>query len=299
MQTLNEIRQLLSDAGLEPRKRFGQNFLYDQNLLAKLLELAEIDSGQTVLEVGPGTGSLTEELLARAKRVVAVEIDRDLCRLLGDRLGGDEKLTLLCGDVLAGKHAMCPEVLDALGTSAVLVANLPYNIATPLVAICLEGTYRAQANPAQAGLCRFDRLTFTVQHEVADCLAAKPGSKDYGPVSILAALLGRAQLGPTIPPSAFWPRPGVVSRIVRLDFDIEAAGKLRDIDMLEKVIRLAFAQRRKQIHSAARRKGAGIDLAVFDDALAAAGIERSVRPEQVSPEQYLLLANFLAESPPA
>ena len=299
MQTLNEIRQLLSDAGLEPRKRFGQNFLYDQNLLAKLLELAEIDSGQTVLEVGPGTGSLTEELLARAKRVVAVEIDRDLGRLLGDRLGGDEKLTLLCGDVLAGKHAMCPEVLDALGTSAVLVANLPYNIATPLVAICLEGTYRAQANPAQAGLCRFDRLTFTVQHEVADRLAARPGSKDYGLVSILVALLGRVQLGPAIPPSAFWPRPGVVSRIVRLDFDTEAVGKLRDIDMLEKVIRLAFAQRRKQIHSAARRKGAGIDLAVFDDALAAAGIERSVRPEQVSPEQYLLLANFLAESPPA
>jgi len=197
--------------------------------------------------------------------------------------------------VLAGKHAIAPEVLDALGGSAVLVANLPYNIATPLVALCLEGTCRALSEPGRAGLCRFDRLTFTVQHEVADRLAAGAGSKDYGPVSILVALLGDVQLGPPIPPVAFWPRPGVVSRMVRIDFDAEAAGKLRDIDMLKRVVQLAFAQRRKQIHSAGRRKGARIDLAAFDKALARANIERSLRPEQVTPEQYLQLANFLAE----
>ena len=126
---------MLSAAGLAPQKRFGQNFLVDLNLMAKVVETAALQGDETVLEVGPGTGSLTEELLKVAPRVVAVEIDRRLHRYLQRSLAGADNLELLCGDVLAGKDKLSPAVVSALGGRAVLVANLPYGVAAPLVGL--------------------------------------------------------------------------------------------------------------------------------------------------------------------
>ncbi len=293
MQTLNEIRRLLDEANLAPRKAFGQCFLIDAHHMAAVLETADPADDAVVLEVGPGTGSLTEELLARCGRVVAVEIDRGLCDLLRRRLGDASRLTLLCCDVLAGKHTLNPRVLDALGPRAEMVANLPYNIATPLVAECLRESWRARL---PAGRCRFDRLTFTVQKEVADRLAAGPGDGSYGPVSVLVALLGDARAGAVIPPTAFWPRPKVSSRVVRIDVDPDAADRLRDVEALSAVLTAAFGQRRKQIGSAGRRTDA-FEAAAFDAALAAAGIDPTARAERIDPGQYLTLSNALAEAP--
>ena len=293
MQTLSEIRAMLSAAGIEPRRRLGQNFLIDGNLMTKLLELADLSQRQTVLEVGAGTGGLTEELLTRAARVVAVEIDRGLFRQLADRLVGRANLSLFCGDVLAGKHALSPELIAQLGQSAVLVSNLPYSIATPLVAQCLADSWRAVNQPG-AACTRFDRLTFTVQKEVADRLAAGPGGKSYGPISVLIRLLGRMTPGPVVPASAFWPRPKVTSRIVRIDLDAGACLRVADLDVLRELLAAAFGHRRKQMGSLTRGKASRFRTDLMAAALDAAGVLHSLRPEQVPPEKFEAMAAELA-----
>ena len=294
MQTLREIRERLTEAGLKPRRQFGQNFLIDQNLMRKLLELAEPSESETVLEVGPGTGALTEELLVRAGRVVAVEIDRGLSDLLRQRLADRENFVLLNADVLAGKHAINPDVLDALPPSAHLVSNLPYGIATPLLAQCLLDSWRARAGGDSETARLFERMTFTVQREVADRLTAGPGSKDYGPVSVLVALLGRITPGPVVPAEAFWPRPNVTSRILRLDFDPAAAAKLANAAALRSVLALLFGHRRKQMGWALRREDSGIDNEALRGAMDRSDIKVTDRAEQVPPEAWRGLANALS-----
>jgi 16S rRNA (adenine1518-N6/adenine1519-N6)-dimethyltransferase len=295
MQTLSEIRDILSAAGLRPRRRLGQNFLVDANLMGKLLELAEIRGGETVLEVGPATGSLTEDIIIHAEKVVAVEADRALTEILRRRLGQNEKITILNRDVLAGKHKIAPEVLDALSESenVHLVSNLPYNIAVPLIMNCLVLSWHEKKRGQEPF---FSRLTFTVQREVAERLLAGPGSKAYGPVSVLVALLTRATAGRVIPPEAFWPKPKVRSQMLRLDFDAEAAKRLIDIEVLSSVLSATFGHRRKKITSAAKRTDLPFSSQDFLWALAKAGIDLSVRPEQVSPQEFLAVANALCDA---
>ncbi len=295
MQTQAQIKQLLEEGNLAPNRTYGQNFLIDQNLMAKLLELAEIDAALPILEVGPGTGSLTEELIQRSVRVVAVEIDRGLHGLVQSRLGNNPNLVLIHNDVLSGKHALAPAVLSALGPAAQLVANLPYSIATPLVAQCLLDSWSAGPG-GQKDLTTFRRLTFTVQREVGDRMAADLRDPEYGPVSVVVALLGKVTLGPVVPATSFWPRPNIVSRIVRIDFDPVAAGRLADCNVLSAALFFAFNQRRKQIGSVVRRKDVGLGSEVFLQAVHDAGIETTMRAEEISPEQYLALANSLARS---
>jgi 16S rRNA (adenine1518-N6/adenine1519-N6)-dimethyltransferase len=304
MQTLNEIRALLEAAGLRPQKMFGQSFLIDRNLMRKLLELADLPGGQTVLEVGAATGSLTEELLESPCRVVAVEIDRGLFEILERRLGGRQNVTLIRGDVLAGKHAISPQVLGALGAEAHLVANLPYNVATPLVADCLIQSWRASAaggaarrdlqRAPEGGGALFERLTFTVQQEVADRLNAAPGCGSYGPVSVIVSLLGVVTFGSAVPASAFWPRPKVASRIVRIDFHAGNAARLADVDALRQVVALAFMHRRKQIGAMLRRNDTPLDANDLAAGMEAARIGRTVRPQDITPEQYLVWSNAAA-----
>ena len=294
MQTLSEIRQILQTAGLKPQKRFGQNFLIDKNLLSKLLELAGIQPHQIVLEIGPGTGSLTEELLLQAGRVVAVEIDSGLAQLLGQRLTEQKNFRLIHGDVLAAKHRISPEVLEALGKRAVVVANLPYNLATPFLAECLVGSWRAVVKKTG---CRFDALTVTVQKELADRLVAGCTPcrcrADYGPISVLVALLGQVTLGPHVPATAFWPRPKVDSRIVRIDFNLQAAKNLFDVEALQKLLQLAFGQRRKQLTALLRIKQTNFSSEVLAEAFTAAGVDTIRRCEQLEPETFALIANAL------
>jgi len=292
MQTLSQIRQLLEQADLSPQRQFGQCFLIDHNLLGKLLDLAAVGPDQTVLEVGAGTGSLTEELLSRAGRVVAVEIDRGLARLLRDQFANSPNFTLLETDVLAGKHLISPAVTQALADKVVMVSNLPYKIATPLVAECLLSSWRHLHGEDKAVL--FERLTFTVQRELADRLAAGPGDQSYGPISVLVSLLGRLTPGPAVPATAFWPRPKVASRIVRIDFDSDSAGRLADVTTLRELLAEVFRQRRKQLGSAARKLTAKLDAERFAASLAKAGIDPSVRPQTLDPQKFLIMSNFLA-----
>ncbi|MFW6061858.1 MAG: ribosomal RNA small subunit methyltransferase A, partial [Planctomycetota bacterium] len=162
----------------------------------------------------------------------------------------------------------------------------------PLVAQCLANSRRAL--DGKPGTVRFDRLTFTVQREVADRLTAGPGSKDYGPVSVLVACTGQSHVGPVLPPSAFWPPPKIDSRLLRIDFDPDRARRIRDVATLQTVLGLAFGQRRKQIGSVAKRRDAPIAATAFADALQQAEIDPTTRAEQVPPGQFLAAANALA-----
>src|SRR5687768_14765442 len=172
-QTKHQIQSILAEAGAQPRHRFGQNFMIDQNLVRLVAEAGHVGPDDVVIEVGPGTGTLTEELLGRASHVVAVEIDRNLAAALRERFWSDEKFHLIEGDALDGKHGINPDLrahLAAVSRTASprarpvkLVANLPYNIASPLVIdLLIDG---------------IDLLAFTVQKEVADRLRAAAGGE--------------------------------------------------------------------------------------------------------------------------
>lgn len=291
MQTQSQIRQMLDSAGLAPQKQFGQCFLIDLNLMGKLVELADVRPGMTVLEVGPGTGSLTGQLLEQAQKVVAVEIDHGLARLLRGNFADRKNFALIEDDAMAGKHHISPVVLAELGRSASLIANLPYNIATPLIAECLMSSWRASAGRDDKA-CLFESLTFTVQREVADRLTAQVGQDAYGQVSVLTALLGKVTTGSIAPPEAFWPAPKVASRIMRIDFDRQAAARIADLDSLANLLNLAFSQRRKQIGSLVRRKCRAGDAEQFAAALEKAQITPDMRPDAIGPAQYLRLAEL-------
>ncbi|HZL38559.1 MAG TPA: 16S rRNA (adenine(1518)-N(6)/adenine(1519)-N(6))-dimethyltransferase RsmA [Tepidisphaeraceae bacterium] len=272
-QTKHEIQSLLSDAGSEPRHRFGQNFMIDQNLVRLVAQAGQISASDFVIEVGPGTGTLTEELLANAGQVLAVEIDRDLAALLRNRFAGAANFTLIEGDALAGKHALNPQLLDAIKQAAgqmqprKLVANLPYNIASPLIIEML--------------IAGADLLAFTVQKEVAHRLRAQAGTEHYGPLSVMAQSLAKVELLRTLNPQSFWPAPTIDSALVRLTREDRLGD---DAGPFGAFVHTLFSFRRKTL-----RKGlnnAGHDA---HELLDATGLDGSKRPEEFSPEQLLAL----------
>lgn len=232
MQSLTQIRELLESRGLAPRKSLGQNFLADHNLIRKLVDASGVQPGDLVLEVGPGTGTLTEELLARGCRVVAVELDRGLAALLRERLGSS--VMLIEGDALAGKRELNPDIARALGDHPFrLVANLPYGAATPVMLSLLVDFPRCLS------------MHVTIQREVADRLLAKPGTRDYGPITVVAHALATVERIATLPPECFWPRPDVTSAMISI---VRRPDPLTDqprrlADFAQRV----FMQRRKQL----------------------------------------------------
>lgn len=278
-QTKTEIRALLDAADARPKHRFGQNFMIDRNLVAAVADAGEVAAGDCIIEVGPGTGTLTEELLSRvgeAGRVVAVEIDRDLAAMLRERLGGDPRFTLIEGDALASKHAINPDLLSeidkarAAGSPVKLVANLPYNIASPLAVGLLA-----------AGV---DLLAFTVQKEVADRLRALPGTREYGPLTVMVQLMARVEVLRTLPPQAFWPVPKIDSALVRLRRDDRLVDEVRPFgDWL----RALFSMRRKTLRKAIRETGGA------EGVLESLGIDPQARPETLDPPTLLNLYRML------
>ena len=195
---------------------------------------------------------------------------------------------------MATKHSICPRALEMLSPGPVqMVSNLPYNIATPLIAECMFESWRACVDCARESL-RFESLTFTVQKEVADRLVAQQG-KNYGPISVIIALLGRISPGPVVPSGAFWPRPAVSSRIVRIDTDQDACARLKSAETLQKMLAQVFNQRRKKIGAAGRPRNAPFDRRELCDALGAAQVDSDSRPDNIEPETYLAVANTLSE----
>jgi 16S rRNA (adenine1518-N6/adenine1519-N6)-dimethyltransferase len=271
-QSKKEIQDLLAAASTSPRHRFGQNFMIDQNLVRLIADSGSPASGDLIVEVGPGTGTLTDELLARGASVTAVEIDRDLAGLLRSRLGDNPSFTLIEGDALAGKHALNDQLaatLDAAkGRPRKLIANLPYNVASPLIVELL--------------IAGVDLLAFTVQKEVADRLKAAANSDDYGPLTVVVQLLGDVEVLRTLPPQAFWPQPKIDSSLVRITRH-DRLGPDR-AQAFSPFLTQLFSARRKTLRKA--MSNAGYDP---DAILPKLGIDPQVRPEVLTPEQFLSL----------
>jgi 16S rRNA (adenine1518-N6/adenine1519-N6)-dimethyltransferase len=283
-QTKHEIQSLLSGAGTQPRHRFGQNFMIDQNLVRVIADAGGITGGDVVIEVGPGTGTLTDELLARGAEVLAVEIDRDLAKLLRERFAENECFKLIEGDALSSKHALNPDLISQLAAvrstagsnkSIKLVANLPYNIASPLIIELL--------------ILGIDSLIFTVQKEVAERLRAAAGSEAYGPLSVVAQLLARVELLRTLPPQAFWPAPKVESALVRMTRQDQLGA---DAASMGRFVHQIFSFRRKTLRRALTQ--AGYDAEAL---LTATGADPQARPEVLTPAQVRAL--FLAATKPS
>lgn len=265
MQTLAQIKEILQARGLAPRKSLGQNFLIDHNLIRKLVDAANLQPGDRVLEIGPGTGTMTEELLDRGCRVVAGELDTGLGAFLADRFKDNPNFTLVAGDCLAGKRSISPALLAALGEGPFrLVSNLPYGAATPVMSVLLI------SHPECIG------QYVTIQREVGDRLLAKPGSKDYGLLSVLASVAAKVRSIATLPPACFWPRPEVTSAM--LSIEPLAQPLISPLPPFVDFVQRLFEQRRKQIGGVLGREGAWPP-----------GIEPTARAEDLTVDQLIAL----------
>lgn len=281
---------------MRPQKMFGQNFLIDHNLLNALVELSGVKAGDWVLEVGPGTGTLTDVLVEAGANILAVEIDHGLFRLLENRYAGKPQVKLMCADVLANKHRIDEKVLDAArewcgGIS--LISNLPYNIATPLICDCLLQSLAAKRGDMTA--VNFLRLTVTIQREVAERLVAKTDEEAYGPAAVVTELLAKIEPGKKLPATAFWPVPNVVSQMLKIEPLAPPVEELGDVAVLRQLVNWAFSHRRKKIVSTGRRTGALFSAEAIEKALAAAGVDRDSRPERISPQQFARMAAELTK----
>lgn len=292
MQSIAVIRSLLESRGLRPKHRLGQNFLHDHNHLRNLVARAAVESGDVVLEVGPGTGTLTEALLDAGAEVIACELDPDMAAILRERLG--DAVTLIEGDALDRGRTLNPAILDALADRPFkLVANLPYQAASPLMS-CLvidhapEGDGGA-AGAAPGGACLGQWVT--IQKEVADRLVAPPGNKTYGPLGIIIQALAEVDRFAVVPPACFWPQPKVTSAMVEIlprTLDpapaadaASAASVLATADgrrAFARFITDLFSKRRKQLGAVFGRSRP------FPD-----GIDPADRPERLSVTQLIEL----------
>lgn len=262
------VRMLLDSYGASPKRSLGQNFVIDPNTIRKVVEVADIDGVDDVLEIGAGCGSLTLGLAARARRVIAVEIDDRLVALLGESLAGTSNVEVIHDDALT----MDLGRIDA----TVLVANLPYNIATHLVLRVLEEAPQ------------IIRLVVMTQKEVGERLASTPGSKSYGQTSVMVRYYGHAYIASQISRRAFFPVPNVDSVLVRVTRE-----EPPDVDRgrLFEVVRAAFSQRRKTLRNTISSLAGSTDDATA--ALERAGVSPTARAEELGLEEFIALTKAL------
>ena len=266
MQTLSDIRAMLAARGLSPKHRFGQNFLVDHNLLRKLVDASGIGAGSLVVEIGPGTGTMSEEILARGAELIAIELDRDLAAHVRELFARESRFTLIEGDCLDGKRALNADALALIGARHfTLVANLPYQAASPVMAICA-------AFPQCLG------QFVTVQREVGDRLRAAPGGSEYGPLTIIVQAFAHVEQIAVLAPGCFWPPPEVTSAMLALRPRDATAIAHHETDAFGAFVHTLFSKRRKQLGAILGR-----------DRTWPEGIDPKQRPETLAVADIVLL----------
>ena len=269
------VREAMAAHGLATRKRFGQHFLVDPFVLDKVIEGAGIESGDVVLEIGPGLGALTQALAKKAGHVLAVEIDRTLARVLREVFAG-EPVTVVEGDILKTDLAELVRPYGHLRKKA--VANLPYYITTPALFNLLEGNVK------------FDSITVMVQKEVANRMAAKPRTKDYGALTLAVGFYADVSLIANVPVNCFMPRPAVDSAVVKLDVQSEPMVGA-DRDAFFRLVKAAFGKRRKTLANCL--DGYGKSKAELELLFESAGIGKNARGEELDIHAFGRLAEAL------
>lgn len=268
---------LLRKHGIRPLKRLGQNFLCDPNILEKIVRIADVRDTDTVVEIGAGIGVLTALLAARARRLIALEVDLRLVAVLKTELGESSNIEIVHGDVLEYDFAS----LRTGGGEGKLrvVGNVPYNLSSQIVLRLLD--YRESV----------DRAVLMLQREVAERLAAPPGTKDYGPLSVYVALYTQPRLEMRVPASCFVPRPEVDSRVIRLDMRRDPLCRVDDPALFRDVVRSCFAKRRKTLLNNLRQSGLPVGQDAIPPILEELGIDGTRRAETLSVLEFASLSN--------
>jgi 16S rRNA (adenine1518-N6/adenine1519-N6)-dimethyltransferase len=274
-----EVRAALRESEFRPRKKLGQNFLIHERVIDSILRLLDLDAGAEILEIGPGLGFLTRRLLERAGKVRAVEVDPLLVeRLRRSDLAANANFQLIAGDIL---EVPLPEILPQ--TKVQLVGNLPYRISTPVLFRVLEW-YK-----------HFSTMILMVQKEVADRIAGRPGTKDYGTLSVWCQIHGRIAEKVAVSPEAFFPRPKVRSTVLKIEIFPEPLVAANERPLLRELIRAAFGQRRKTL-SNALTSGLKLDRKTVEEFLASCEVDPGRRGETLSVAEFIKLTRRLKES---
>ncbi|NLJ84354.1 MAG: 16S rRNA (adenine(1518)-N(6)/adenine(1519)-N(6))-dimethyltransferase RsmA [Halanaerobiaceae bacterium] len=276
-------REILADYQIRLSKALGQNFLIDGNIIEKIVNIAEIKSGDQIIEIGPGIGSLTQALLERIEdgRLFAIEKDERMVRILKE-LFQAEQLTLIHRDVL---DIDWPEFFTEnalLDKPVKLAANLPYYITTPIIMGLLEARVPVE------------RYVFMVQKEVAERMVAKPGGKDYGALSIAVQYYTRPEICHIVPPSVFIPQPDVKSAIIKLETNETPPVQLEDERFFFQIVQAIFQQRRKNLkNSLSKAANIRLDRELIEESLQEMGIPEGTRGEMLDLSEIGQLSNIL------
>lgn len=282
---------MLESAGVRPNKRLGQHFLIDLNLLTKIVETADITQDDVVLEVGCGTGSLTQALAEKAGKVIAVEIDPTLAQIASQQLEEKNNVQILNTDILENKHNLSTAVINAIASARkenkgkfLLVANLPYNAASVVMMNLITASSDSPLS--------IDAMYATVQKEVAERMVAEPGGKDYGTLSIFLNATGEVKLLRTLKPSVFWPQPQVNSAMVSYTHSKSKVRRIIDMRIFSEIVGLFMQHRRKMLKAIVKFATGELAKVNWDKAFEQCGIDGQKRPEKLSPEEFLCLANL-------
>jgi len=271
------IRKELAKYGLVPKKGWGQHYLIDRNILNKVIRTAQVGKDDVVLEVGPGLGEVTLALAQQVKRVIAIEIDPKLVEILRRKLEGYSNVEVTKGDIL---EVNLNQLLEKEGQPIKVVANLPYQISTPLLFRFLESKRVIST------------LTLMLQREVAERMVALPGGKEYGPLSIFVQSVSNLSIRFFIKPSAFFPPPKVESAVVYMAWKEAPMVEMSDEEWFKRVVKACFGYRRKTLVNALKHSGLTLPESI-ELSLEAIGIDPQRRPETLTIQEFINLANTL------
>lgn len=279
----SKTKEILSKYPFVFRKKYGQNFLIDSHVLNKIIKGAQITEEDCVLEIGPGIGSLTQVLSFQAEKVIAVEIDDQLIPILNDTLGQYDNIKIIHGDIL--KIDLKKLIEEENSNQPIkVVANLPYYITTPIIMELLESKLPVKS------------ITIMVQKEVAQRLAASPGSKDYGAISVAVQYYSKPCLLANVPHNCFIPRPNVDSAVIHLEVLNEPTVSVKDEALFFKIIKAAFSQRRKTlINSLYNQNVISISKEEMASILSRVGLDENIRGEMLSIDEFAKLSDALSE----
>lgn len=274
------IKYIMEKYGFRFSKSLGQNFLIDEQIIERICDGAEIGPDDDILEIGPGIGVMTQAMAERARKVVAIEIDRALIPVLDETLAECDNVEVVHADVMnVDLKALIAEKFE--GRKPKVVANLPYYITTPIIMMLLE-----------EGIPVSDIIVM-IQKEVAERISAKPSTKAYGALSVATQYYSEPKIIAKVPRTVFMPQPNVDSIVIRMTIREEAPVSLENPSLFFKVIKAAFGQRRKTLHNALNAGGFGQSKDQTADFLRACDIEPSRRGETLTIEEFAKLANYI------
>ena len=263
------------------QKKFGQNFLIDEHVLEKIIQAAGVGSGDFVVEIGPGIGTMTQYLAHAARGVAAVEIDRALIPILKDTLSPYDNVTVINEDILkVDLNQLAEEMND--GRPVKVVANLPYYITTPIIMGLFESHVPV------------DNITVMVQKEVADRMQVGPGTKEYGALSLAVQYYAKPEIVAIVPPNCFMPRPNVGSAVIRLTRHKEVPVQVNDEKLMFKIIRASFNQRRKTLANGLNNApDIHLSKEVIQESIEELGVPVTIRGEALTLQQFAQLSNII------